>query len=148
MFFERNGFVRRGLSVGGVSDYGFRGTFDGRGYTVSNLNGFTPAKTTYGIFGVIGADAVIKNVAFVNVTISGNNSGLLAMRCHGTIENVYVQGVRTNGGNFSGAVVGLMHGNMKNVFVNIDDSAAAGGAALIGNAEANITLENCYARQD
>lgn len=137
--------VGHGGSGGGVSDYGFRGTFDGRGYTVSNLNGFTAVKATYGIFGVIGADAVIKNVAFVNVTISGNNSGLLAMRCHGTIENVYIQGSRTNGGNFSGAVVGLMHGNMKNVFVNVEDSTAAGGAALIGNAEANITFENCYA---
>lgn len=137
--------VAHGGSGGGVSDYGFRGTFDGRGYTVSNLNGFTAVKSTYGIFGVIGAGAVIKNVAFVNVTISGNNSGLLAMRCHGTIENVYIQGSRTNGGNFSGAVVGLMHGNMKNVFVNVEDSTAAGGAALIGNAEANITFENCYA---
>ena len=70
---------------------------------------------------------------------------MFAKRCHGTIENVYIQGSRTNAGDLSGAVVGLMHGNMKNVFVNVDDSAAAGGAALIGNAEANITFENCYA---
>ena len=70
------------------------------------------------------------------------------MRSHGTFENVYVQGTRTTGGNWSGALVGLNHGTMKNCVVNIDDTGAAAAkadGALFGNAEANCTIENCFA---
>ena len=45
---------------------GFRGTLDGKGYKVSNTN----AWGTNGIFGAIGAGAVIKNVAFEQTGLS------------------------------------------------------------------------------
>lgn len=63
-------------SGGSWNTYGFRGTFDGKGYTVSNLGGFNGTSATYGIFGIVGADAVIKNVAFVNATIDGSACAL------------------------------------------------------------------------
>lgn len=134
-------------SGGSWNTYGFRGTFDGKGYTVSNLGGFNGTSATYGIFGIVGADAVIKNVAFVNATIDGSACGLFSMRMHGTIENVYVQGTRTTGGNWSGAFAGLNHGTIKNCMVNVDDSgsAATNNGALIGNAETDCTIENCFA---
>lgn len=134
--------------VNSANNYGFRGTFDGKGYTVSNLGGFNGISGTCGMFGAIGAGGVVKNVAFVNATIDGGNCGLFAMRSHGTFENVYVQGTRTTGGNWSGALVGLNHGTMKNCVVNIDDTGAAAAkadGALFGNAEANCTIENCFA---
>ena len=134
--------------VNSANNYGFRGTFDGKGYTVSNLGGFNGTSATYGIFGIVGAGGVVKNVAFVNATIDGGNCGLFAMRSHGTFENVYVQGTRTASGNWSGAFVGLNHGTMKNCVVNIDDTGAAAAkadGALFGNAEANCTIENCFA---
>ncbi|MFR6640385.1 MAG: hypothetical protein ACLUSP_02760 [Christensenellales bacterium] len=77
--------------VNSANNYGFRGTFDGKGYTVSNLGGFNGISGTCGMFGAIGAGGVVKNVAFVNATIDGGNCGLFAMRSHGTFENVYVQ---------------------------------------------------------
>ncbi len=134
-------------SGGSWNSYGFRGTFDGKGYTVSNLGGFNGTSATYGIFGIVGADAVIKNVAFVNATIDGSACGLFSMRMHGTIENVYVQGTRTTGGNWSGAFAGLNHGTIRNCVVNVDDSGsgATNNGALIGNAETDCTIENCFA---
>lgn len=134
-------------SGGSWNSYGFRGTFDGKGYTVSNLGGFNGTSATYGIFGIVGADAVIKNVAFVNAIIDGSACGLFSMRMHGTIENVYVQGTRTTGGNWSGAFAGLNHGTIRNCVVNVDDSGsgATNNGALIGNAETDCTIENCFA---
>ena len=133
-------------SGGSWNSYGFRGTFDGKGYTVSNLGGFNGTSATYGIFGIVGADAVIKNVAFVNATIDGSACGLFSMRMHGTIENVYVQGTRTTGGNWSGAFAGFNHGTIRNCVVNVDDSGsvATNNGALIGNAETDCTIENCF----
>lgn len=142
-----------GGSGGSVSDHGFRGTFDGKGYTVSNLGGTAGNNganvgATYGIFGHIGAGAVIKNVAFTNVTIGASNSGLFAQRSHGTFENVYVQGTRTTNGSWVGTFVAFNHGNMTNCVINVTDSEATGttsDGALFGNAEADCTITNCFA---
>lgn len=136
-----------------MSDHGFRGTFDGKGYTVSNLGGTAGNNganvgATYGIFGHIGAGAVIKNVAFTNVTIGASNSGLFAQRSHGTFENVYVQGTRTTNGSWVGTFVAFNHGNMTNCVINVTDSEATGttsDGALFGNAEADCTITNCFA---
>lgn len=133
--------------VNSANNYGFRGTFDGKGYTVSNLGGFNGISGTCGMFGAIGAGGVVKNVAFVSATIDGGNCGLFAMRSHGTFENVYVQGTRTASGNWSGAFAGLNHGTIRNCVVNVDDSGsgATNNGALIGNAETDCTIENCFA---
>lgn len=145
---EGTKFTTMYAHVNSANNYGFRGTFDGKGYTVSNLGGFNGISGTCGMFGAIGAGGVVKNVAFVNATIDGGNCGLFAMRSHGTFENVYVQGTRTASGNWSGALVGLNHGTMKNCVVNIDDTGAAAAkadGALFGNAETDCTIENCFA---
>ena len=145
---EGTKFTTMYAHVNSANNYGFRGTFDGKGYTVSNLGGFDGISGTCGMFGAIGAGGVVKNVAFVNATIDGGNCGLFAMRSHGTFENVYVQGTRTASGNWSGALVGLNHGTMKNCVVNIDDTGAAAAkadGALFGNAETDCTIENCFA---
>lgn len=52
-----------------IPDVGFKGIFDGRGHTISNLttkNG--RYRTLGGVFGQICAGAVVKNVAFVNLS--------------------------------------------------------------------------------
>lgn len=45
---------------------GFKGTFDGQGYTISNL---TVTSWTNGLFGAIGEGAVIKNLSLKNVIV-------------------------------------------------------------------------------
>ena len=63
---------------------GFRGTFDGRGYTVSNFN-----TGNYGIFGNIAYGATVKNVTF-EVNKAYSNVLAYAVRS-ATIDNVNVK---------------------------------------------------------
>jgi len=73
-----------------ATDYGFIGTFDGRGYAIMNF----VSRTQGGFFGIIGKTAVVKNVAFVNATMENpgsNGNGLIAAATAGTIQDVLVQ---------------------------------------------------------
>ena len=75
----------------------FTGTFDGRGHIIygfSSSNGFIPN---------VGKTGVIKNLALVDMTTTGDN-GFLGMFLCGTIENCYFQGehTTTNPKNYSG----------------------------------------------
>ena len=89
---------------------GFHGVFDGRGYTI---DGFT--YDIGGIFGVLGSNAVVKNVAFTNCTVGDKETtdrqeAVIAQIAYGAIgnewqiENVYMQGV------MNGATSGMMLG--------------------------------------
>ncbi len=78
----------------------FYGTFDGRGHVISNL---TVAKTVSGtvyspIFGNLQNSAIIKNVAFDEITSLGYNvnSGILTNHLRGTVENIYVKFSKTS----------------------------------------------------
>ena len=75
-----------------IGDFGFTGTFDGKGYTVKGLRIGNPAvqdRVYGGLFGRVKADAVIKNVSFVDVESA--NSPVFATWFAGTLENVYVE---------------------------------------------------------
>ena len=132
------------------STIGFNGTFDGQGYVVSNLviNGNDAS-----IFGTIGVNGVVKNVAFVGMQNSGWAKGVVASDLYGTVDNVYVEGSGERwgyGNNFgaicgkakSGAVISncvtkwtnyhanadATYNNTTSSFVNIDE-----GATLVNN---------------
>ncbi len=72
----------------------FAGIFDGRGYTIANLE----VADQYGLLGSGALTGVLKNVAFVNALFQCANmcGGYLANNGFGmTLENVYWQGVST-----------------------------------------------------
>ncbi|MBO6263718.1 MAG: hypothetical protein J6N93_05560, partial [Clostridia bacterium] len=106
------------------SSYGFHGTFDGRGYTVSGFD-----YEVGGIFGDIGDNAVIKNVAFTGAKATKRDYykvdrmdgiGVLAANAAGTftIENVYVQFTDTAVN--SGALIGrsISGGTISNTVID------------------------------
>lgn len=136
-------------TLNGTSVVGFQGTFDGCGYTISNLvlgtdqgdrknaNGdyvydtairtSTWNNNTYSLFGIIGKNATVKNVAITNVsymlkntqngaTLSMNAaicSGLATWICAGaSVENVYVsvKGVTAGGSIKNTMVISLAYG--------------------------------------
>ena len=68
---------------------GFNGTFDGRNHIIKNLT--IDATSTAGVFGWIGGDGVVKDVAFVNLT---NNAdvGAIIYSAINKVENVLVTG--------------------------------------------------------
>ncbi len=117
-----------------LRESGLRGTFDGRGHTVSNL-------TTQGggIFGIIGQGGTVKNVAFTNVTIANGTSS-----CPGslfakytfdaaTLENLYIQVKSITGSGDTHAVLSYMlnhRATLNNVVINTGTSTGSKGSML------------------
>ena len=67
-------------------EYGFRGTFDGRGYTIIGR------QEAGGLFGNIGKGAVLKNFIVQDVYFTGNAASVLGKTmAYATVENVTVQ---------------------------------------------------------
>ncbi|MBO7297622.1 MAG: hypothetical protein J6U60_01085, partial [Clostridia bacterium] len=87
----------------------FSGTFDGRGYTVSNVEQYTNNSSWSQFFGTLSSSAVVKNVSFVNYTFTGYiTSGLFAKYSEGTVDNVFIDAVASayNGSATAGATIG------------------------------------------
>ena len=160
----------------GTAENPFNGTFDGKGYTIKNLNIVeTEAKEGKAYLGFFGyaKDAKIKNVTFENVNInvacldidhSQGHIGAVAGSLEGTstIENVTVKGdvkvestVTANGASRVAVVAGgNSYGNvtMKNVHVVANDGsylkANNNVGALAGQLQGKSVFENCSSNID
>ena len=88
-----------GVNASTISSVGFQGVFDGRGFTIKNAQ-----FSSFGLFGILSNGAVVKNVAFTNVTFNtaGNNNVLAAFANNVTVQNVYVQLTQTTDANGEG----------------------------------------------
>ena len=66
----------------------FSGTFDGCGYVIDGLTGFS------GNYGFVGkeltATGVIKNIGFTNVVHTDGCASMLVMTDAGTLQNIYI----------------------------------------------------------
>lgn len=103
---------------------GLTGTFDGRGYTISNLT-----VNEHGIFGIV-FGGTVKNVGFKNVTLQAKylraDTALLAQKLHlATIENVYAEANRIVGSRKDG------------------DIDAGGDRGFIADSIQGGTIKNC-----
>ncbi len=112
----------KGWAPIGSGDYDnniFKGTFDGNGKTIKNLvwDGVSygqPTSTSgIGLFGVIGGNVCIKDLALTGVNLESSNDATGALAgywkadneaCNGTIENVYVSGTVKGGATASGFI--------------------------------------------
>ena len=107
---------------------GFKGVFDGCGYTIDGLNrsswdynAFVTTMTNTG---------VLRNIAFTNVKITGEGN-FLTSGGKGTIENVFVQyAVISIGSPYNGTIANFKDGcAMRNVFVDASKAAVSGNGA-------------------
>ena len=107
---------------------GFKGVFDGCGYTIDGLNrsswdsnAFVTTMTNTG---------VLRNIAFTNVKIMGEGN-FLTSGGKGTIENVFVQyAVLSAGSPYNGTIANFKDGcAMRNVFVDASKAAVSGNGA-------------------
>jgi hypothetical protein len=152
----------------------FTGTFDGNGYTISDLfvNWGQTAWTTNGLFGTVASTAKIANVTLTDVDVTGNlsNTGALAgfVKCLNTggsepvIQNCHASGTvkttETAGGyTYIGGLIGLSEGNDDPLSVQIKDCSSSctvtgytsatsvtGIGGLIGAAKQTV-VSNCFA---
>lgn len=65
-------FVSTAKTEGATAITGFDGTFDGNGYVIEYLNIMGYGKDNVGLFDIIGANGIVKNLHLRNVTINGN----------------------------------------------------------------------------
>ncbi|UDF32960.1 UNVERIFIED_ORG: YDG domain-containing protein (plasmid) [Roseateles sp. XES5] len=136
------------LSVGGgfspVGDAAapFTGTFDGRGYTISNLLIKRPTAVNVGLFGDIAGTSSVRNIGLVGGSVSGRSVvGALAGSSSGTLENVYAKTAVTRNGpdvggyDGVGGLVGVNFGPVLNAYATGSVSDATLGnlaGGLIG----------------
>ncbi len=131
------------------NEYGFIGTLDGDGYTVSS-----GTYSTGGLFGSVGSAGTIKNIAFVNASLAYNCS-VIAANFYGTLENVLIDFVLPNNTIGKGIASGwILNATLKNVVVYAPTNATVADqytyAAFIpykhasyGNMDPS-TFTNCY----
>lgn len=155
----------------GTEDQVFEGTFDGKGYTIKNLN-LVYAQPSYyiGFFGCV-ENATIKNITFDNVYVNvasddsnegGHIAAIAGYAKNTTFENITVKGdVKVEstfennassrvavvaGGNYGGEVV------MKNVVVNANDGSYVKAnncvGALAGQLQGKVVFEDCSSNID
>lgn len=73
--------------------YGFKGTIDGQGHIISNV---VSGGETQNLVGYLLADGTVKNIGFVNATLTGKSPTLVAFRSYGTIENIFGSDLTTS----------------------------------------------------
>ncbi len=137
----------------------FDGTFDGRMFTISNLNAANPV---IGLFSDVGAEGVIRNLRLIHANTQTYTAPVVGGTFAGTIENVYVQGTLTGDGmnansdltNFgSGLLAGriLSGAKIRNTIVEVTHMgeglrlATAFGKLHQSGATEETVFSGCYA---
>jgi hypothetical protein len=124
----------------------FTGAFDGNSKKISNLviTG-EDSSTVLGLFGYIGAVAIVKNIDIKNCNIIGGNAiACLVGVSEGTITECFAGGV-VSGVETVGGIVGIMlAGEVKycSSGVNVTGSLDVGG--FLGSLKSGCSILSCY----
>jgi len=127
----------------------FNGSFDGNGYTISNLFIDRPDWDCLGLFGYTWSSASVENLGLLDVNITGRDyvGGLVGINIEGSIENSSVTGVLKgyqNVGGLAGSNSGVITGSYATGTVtgygdnagglagrNVDGTITDSGAAVV-----------------
>ena len=108
-------------------------SFDGAGYTISNLNINQPFSSRLGLFGYTNGNSAISNLGLLNVTVSGNNYvGGLVGENYSIINNSYSSG-SISGLSYVGGLVGDNNSSIRNSY----SSSAVSGLSYVGGLAGN-----------
>jgi hypothetical protein len=106
----------KGFMPIGTSSSQFTGTFDGKGYKITNLYINRSSMNYVGLFGRIGSASEIKDVGLEEVDVSGSYyvGGLVGLNSFRTITNCSSAGSVTGSSNYVGGLVGYNDGTITN----------------------------------
>ena len=149
--------------IGKENAYIYNGTFDGQGHTISRLQCSVSSSDVAGLFGVIGENAVVKNLGVadsdvsvvVTVTDKIAYAGGVCGYSAGTVENCWNSGSVTatcNGSNndrnaaYAGGVCGWNDGIIRNCWNSGAVKAESTTASCVGGVCGynTGTITNCY----
>ena len=121
---------------------GFSGTFDGCGYVIDGIEA-SVAKDHATFVGEMKPDAVLKNIGFTNVKMSGIT--LLTRTQNGTISNIYVQykKIAVTSGQ---TLLARDNAIVENIFVDASAAEIVGGSAyaILGSRHADEKQYSIY----
>ena len=107
----------------------FTGTFDGKGYKITNLTINRPSIQYVSLFGYTSSGSEIKNVGLEEVSVSGEGKvGALVGVNEGTITNCYSSGSVSGTSVEVGGLVGFNEGTITNCY----SSASVSGDRYVG----------------
>ena len=148
--------------IGRSAECAFKGSFNGNGYEIQNLNIdlINGVYDSSGLFGYMYGDVKFLGISGANVRSDQRNIGILAGVVDGskTINNCYVQGNIEQIGNRSDTFVGGMIGKMNSGCVikyshaditlrdTIGTSYDKSLGGLVGQVRGSITIQNSYAK--
>jgi len=131
----------------GNKNYPFTGSFDGKGYTISNVTIEKSTTDTYtGLFGY--STGKIENVIIENINISsGNYTGALVGYTTGLINNVSVKNGIIIGNNRVGGIAGYSSSNIENSNSEVSVSGGSYVGGIVGESIGAL-ISNCYSKKD
>lgn len=113
----------------GTTAHPFTGTFDGQGYTLTNLSADGCLDLAAGLFGVVGAGGVVKDVHI--------GSGTIVIKTNSDAYDSFLAGIA--GRNY-GTIVGCSNAALITGYGYVH--ARIGG--IVGTNESGGSIENCY----
>ena len=138
----------------GVGTYGspYHGTFDGAGYTISNLSAASDNMTgifnNEGLFKTIGADGVVKDLGMINPSIKpdSGSAGAICGTNYGLIEDCYTLGGEISAPSiYGGGIAGENQGTIRrcwNTGTVTSSGSSIGGIA--GYSHNGGEISDCY----
>ena len=131
----------------------FAGTFDGQGYTISNLS-VTNTAGYAGLFASTNSKAVIKNLIIDTATINSTNKyvGVIAGQGQGTYSDIRVTNATVAAKGRMAGLIGLAEGSVTMSNCSFDGSVTCSGSdkenryvgGLIGYiSSGNLRMSNC-----
>ena len=136
----------------GNSNTHFTGSFDGKGYTISNLE-LNITGDNIGLFGYVSMGGEIRNLNVetdANGVYGANNVGVIVGYNEGALTNCSATGNVTATGICIGGLVGRNEdgGSLTNCYATGDVDADDFAGGLVGKNEDGGSLTNCYATGD
>ena len=131
--------------IGNSSSLSFKGTFDGNGKVISNLEIVLPERDYVGLFGYT-SSATVQGIGGENVLIEGkgNVGGLIGYQTNGTITKSYAIGDVVGSGSYVGGLVGYQYdGTISQSYMTGSVSGNDRVGGLIGN-QAGGTISQSY----
>ncbi|MBC2708936.1 MAG: PGF-pre-PGF domain-containing protein [ANME-2 cluster archaeon] len=126
----------KGFMPIGNSSSQFTGTFDGKGYKITNLYINRSSTNFVGLFGRIGSVSEIKDVGLEEVDVNGSSyvGGLVGLNSFRTITNCYSTGSVTGSGSSNiGGLVGYNDGTITNSSSSCSVTGSSNIGGLVGN---------------
>ncbi len=133
----------------GTSSNTYNGTFDGNGYTITNLT-IINSSAHQGLISFLGSEGVVKNLALEDVNISitnGVRTGAVVGRNYGTVINCYTSGIVSSGSGTgswdTGGVVGNNCGTVTACYSTATVSTYSYSGGVVGYNEGG-SVTACY----